>query len=617
MMARVRDDDSGAVYVLAALSFFVLLAMAAFAVDLGWVFLNKSRAQRAADAAALAGVTALPAEPTVAINTALDFARLNGYDDADPDVVVVPTPTGDNELRVQIDDQVPTFFMQAFGIDTVHIDVASKARYISSVPLGNPDNIFGPEPGTPGQTFQDVGFWPAITYEFDEKRNGDPYATRCVTRNGDATACTAANGEWYNGDGYWYAVEVPSGTTNLSVDIYDAGYGQAGNASDPDNFPVESALESSSAFDATSEEQRLVVNGAVADGTGTYRVTFFGFTTDPITLAADPATSGNNLVVAMESALQPFIPGFDADITTATQVGGNYAFEFLIDNPAGFDFDLITCDRSGLAASGAGALQCFGEPMEDGAPGRSPDTTYTLFGPDQTPFDPRDNPGIGCSRTFGAEVVPGTNYSWTQLCSIANPTPGIYPLRVTAAPGRTWNEYSLRATADSGTVRLYALEDLSIASRITNGATRFFLAEIDEQYRGLTFVIELFDPGDMVGGGSSAMSIVGPKGNIWDLGCSYQVSRDPAGAPAYGPATALPGNCTIDTTRTAANDGFQADWLKINIPLPNTYECDDSSGSDDCWWEVQYDYQGTAQERTTWRASVEGSQVALVFEPEP
>ena len=94
----------------------------------------------------LAGVTALPAEPITAIDTAHEYAKLNGYDNNDPNIVVTPLPTADNELRVQIDDDIDTFFMKVFGIDTVHIDVAAKARYIAAVPLGNPDNIFGPEP---------------------------------------------------------------------------------------------------------------------------------------------------------------------------------------------------------------------------------------------------------------------------------------------------------------------------------------------------------------------------------------------------------------------------------------------------------------------------------------
>ena len=99
---RLRSEDDGAVYVLMVLAIFILFAMAAFAVDVGWIFLNKSRAQRAADSAALAGVTALPAEPTIAIARAHEFAAVNGYDDTDPNTVVTPTPTADNELLLQI-----------------------------------------------------------------------------------------------------------------------------------------------------------------------------------------------------------------------------------------------------------------------------------------------------------------------------------------------------------------------------------------------------------------------------------------------------------------------------------------------------------------------------------
>ncbi|MEE8331693.1 MAG: TadE/TadG family type IV pilus assembly protein, partial [Acidimicrobiia bacterium] len=274
---RLRSEEAGAVYVLMVLSIFVLMAMSAFAIDLGWIFLNKSRAQRAADSAALAGVTALPTEPDTAINTAHELARINGYDDADANIVVTPAPTADNELRVQIDDEVPTFFMRVFGIDTVHIDVVAKARYISSVRLGNPDNIFGPQPGTPGQNFADVGFWPAITFQFDEKANGDAYATRCTSRGTGAlrgVGCNNAidNLEWYGEpdgepDGYWYGIEVPTGTTNLSVDVYDAGYGQGGQAVDDQVFP----REDQSPFGQSNERQRLVITNA-SSGLSNYTI---------------------------------------------------------------------------------------------------------------------------------------------------------------------------------------------------------------------------------------------------------------------------------------------------------------------------------------------------------
>ena len=57
---RKRNEDRGAALIWIAGMLVVLLSMAAFATDLGWILLWNSRLQAAADSAALAGVVNLP-----------------------------------------------------------------------------------------------------------------------------------------------------------------------------------------------------------------------------------------------------------------------------------------------------------------------------------------------------------------------------------------------------------------------------------------------------------------------------------------------------------------------------------------------------------------------------
>ena len=54
-----RSDQRGSVMVVVAMSMTALLAMLALGIDLGALFNARSEAQRAADAAALAGASAL------------------------------------------------------------------------------------------------------------------------------------------------------------------------------------------------------------------------------------------------------------------------------------------------------------------------------------------------------------------------------------------------------------------------------------------------------------------------------------------------------------------------------------------------------------------------------
>jgi len=58
---RAENHEAGLTLIWVASMLVLLLGASAFAVDLGWIYLNGARLQRAADAAALAGVVNLPA----------------------------------------------------------------------------------------------------------------------------------------------------------------------------------------------------------------------------------------------------------------------------------------------------------------------------------------------------------------------------------------------------------------------------------------------------------------------------------------------------------------------------------------------------------------------------
>jgi len=53
-------NERGTILVLSAASLIVFMAMAAFAVDFGWIAYNRLEVRKAAEAAALAGVVHMP-----------------------------------------------------------------------------------------------------------------------------------------------------------------------------------------------------------------------------------------------------------------------------------------------------------------------------------------------------------------------------------------------------------------------------------------------------------------------------------------------------------------------------------------------------------------------------
>lgn len=228
-----RGDDRGVALPFVAIMLVLLIGMTAFAVDLGWLYLNGSRVQRGADAAALAGVVHLPANTAQVTAQSVNGANANGWDigmvngnpiaGGGPDSLTWQS-LADNRLEVNVTATVPTFFLKVFGIDDLTMTRQGTAEYVKPVPIGSPFPCFGNAPGTPG--CPDGNFWAAIQMPYTAKEHGDPYQSLCITANAAQPPgiCTGGTNDDYRPDGYYYAVEVPSGATNLTVEVYDATF---------------------------------------------------------------------------------------------------------------------------------------------------------------------------------------------------------------------------------------------------------------------------------------------------------------------------------------------------------------------------------------------------------
>ncbi len=214
--ARLRTEDRAAAIVLLSAMMVVLIGLAAFAVDLGWLWVNASRVQNAADAAALSGVTHLPSDAAAAQASAEAAARANGYPIGGVNSMST-TVLQDNRLKVTLTTSVDTFFLRVFGQDSVTISRDATAQYILPVPLGSPFSSFGANTHN---------FWGAIQGQYVHREHGDPYSTQClVGSTSDDSSCASANPS-YRPDGYYLGVEVAPGTASLTVQLFDAGFYQ-------------------------------------------------------------------------------------------------------------------------------------------------------------------------------------------------------------------------------------------------------------------------------------------------------------------------------------------------------------------------------------------------------
>jgi len=148
-MTRELRNQRGGTLVLYTVAMVAMIGMAALAIDLGMLRKARAEAQRAADAAALAGASAftLDLEEAVEVDSArtralrvADTNYMNGvkFDISEITVVVIP-----ESVKVRVTArraEVPTWFARIFGINSfpVGAKAAAVADYASGVNCSKP-----------------------------------------------------------------------------------------------------------------------------------------------------------------------------------------------------------------------------------------------------------------------------------------------------------------------------------------------------------------------------------------------------------------------------------------------------------------------------------------------
>ena len=250
-----RRDEQGIVLVYFALCLVVLLAAASFSVDLGAWYVRSQQIQRAADAAALAGVVWMPDNFAKAQQVALSTARANGFVNGvnGITVTVTPDPVYSHRLDVTITDpKVPQAFSKAF-VNNVTERRMAVGEYDLPVPLGSPENSLGTGNltcGSHGTCITTANFWLSVKGFCAGKETGDRYSayydgneantsgssnlvppTCPVNPTSSDPAGAAFDNPEYRSDGYAYDFVVPGSSSNplvsggdVTLEIYDPGF---------------------------------------------------------------------------------------------------------------------------------------------------------------------------------------------------------------------------------------------------------------------------------------------------------------------------------------------------------------------------------------------------------
>jgi len=225
-----HEDESGQTMIIVGLMVTVLLGFMGLVADVGWLQIGIVRAQRAADAAALAGAPYLPGNVGGATTAARNEATKNGFTHNvnGASVLVAQDPLNPNLLNVTVSATVRTFMSNLFGVPSFQTSRNARAEFILPVPMGSPQAYYGiyklcVDGGTcstindpSGTAIPSQGFWGAVISYDGNRGNGDLYSTH----NNGAGVTNA----YYDANGYQYIVEFPTGTTNGLVRIFDAPY---------------------------------------------------------------------------------------------------------------------------------------------------------------------------------------------------------------------------------------------------------------------------------------------------------------------------------------------------------------------------------------------------------
>ena len=229
---RTRRDERGYVAVFSVLLLVVMMAMAAFTVDVGNWYVTSQQNQRAADAAALAGVTFMPASFSDASAAALQMASRNGLAPGAGISVTPATVAGQNSrLQVTVSKTVKNAFGGLFGVSSTTVTRSAIAAFTGPVPMGSPCNEFGndPTPGTNKSTNCDtVGqFWANVGSPRADKASGDAYQNGACPSNGDG--CASNKNKEYDENGYFYTLTVKTDMPLLTVEAFDPAFISVGD----------------------------------------------------------------------------------------------------------------------------------------------------------------------------------------------------------------------------------------------------------------------------------------------------------------------------------------------------------------------------------------------------
>jgi Putative Tad-like Flp pilus-assembly len=578
-------SQGGQAIVLIAFMMIALMAGVGLAVDAGVGYYYNTSAERAAAAAALAGVIFMPSQyggtqanaPDTSIpagagydasDRAINEARRNGFDisDAGHNVRVIPAPVPGftNKLQVTVSRTAPTFFMAMFGVPSFKVQRVAIATYLPPLTLGQPGSQIGGTVADMGNVARGGYYFMRNEGWSVSRDQGDAFTPNPASYGGstDVHAISAvknvdtADLSLPSRGGYNYLINLPAGG---SIQVYNAinGPDNAGTKNHCNNSQVAGAVGPCSIGTSYYYHEEDGIN--FSDKTTFNAEEFTLFKVNSYFIRASDAKLSQFKVLPIDATNWNASPPTYKNVTTGATITQTY-------DGAGNPTNMATYHNwinvSTYNGGGDGGTMVHLSGLQPSG--------YTL--------------PAGQYRLR----MDSLNYDGTL------PSPD-----GASGPGQSHKGYAVRVLDAAGNpcaaCSLGAWDDMCIYTPISVPAGGSFTIpefSVPPDYAGQTVTIDIYDPGDISGGGNVDLYILDPSGAVarpiapatvavYDLGTSRATSPGTlVTAPLADPTQAF-----VEAT-TGGGTHFNGHWVHFEVPIPTTYN--PGTNPNNWYWSLKY-----------------------------
>ncbi len=656
---RGRRGTRGQVMLVFALIGVLLLAIAGLAVDAGISYFSSDQVERAAAAAALAGVAYLPGDYPDAANTALVEAARNGFTDggtfsATTGTTACPTnPSGSpkpcvlvsqpatNELTVTITVSVPVTFLKLIGFGPHPVTRSATAEYLPPIALGEPGAQQGsdmegscsglPPSGTyctsPASGLGSGGS--NFYFEREEgwgnpRSEGDPFtptpqdlAVACGPTN---VSCVASPSDlhslspWDGSEPYYpstyphleleytggsnYLISVPPGQS-VDVQVYNPSFAPDSN-------------DQNGGYSYHEDDSSLNNLSTTATDYSAMSYTIFSVPT----LSSDQLdTPISQEVFYPYNATCLYLAGTSSSCASSMMAGKEGYYYFPTGTGTATAVDTATApdtyhqwvsalDYSPTGGAGGPNGKLFSSTMSYGSGVLSNPSTATSDKYFRLEVDSLQWNGTAFC-TSSSCTVPNTGTGTTTQSNGQSKAHKGYAVRLavpgSSSAGGTGGTVCSSSTAACSTATISAMDDMTVYTPVVGTSFGIPLFQLDPAYAGQTIDVDIFDIGD-VGGGDAYVGIQQPDG-AWATATSMADLGDSLGA---GGSAAVAQNWNGSTTtctacfQTASGGGqaiYNGQWVQLQIAVP-------SSMSTWGYWQLEYSVAAGATAGDTFAVQV-------------